>query len=77
MTLVLMLLIVVPALLPFYLQATCERILRHEFDAESLRSAVSANRLEFLLKNAKRLSKAERFLLPVCRVKPFRNVTFD
>jgi hypothetical protein len=35
------------ALLMFYLQATCERILRREFGQEFFHSVVNANRLEF------------------------------
>jgi len=35
------------ALFLFYLQATCHRILRTEFDQEYFRSIVNANRLEF------------------------------
>ena len=35
------------ALFLFYLQATCQRILRKEFDSEYFRSIVAANRLEF------------------------------
>lgn len=35
------------ALFFFYLQATCERILRRKFDQEYFQSIVNANRLEF------------------------------
>jgi hypothetical protein len=35
------------ASLMFYLQATCQRILRREFDHEFFHSVVNANRLEF------------------------------
>jgi hypothetical protein len=42
-----MMLIVCSALVGFYLQATCERILRHEFGHEFSHSVVNANRLEY------------------------------
>ncbi len=41
-------LIISTALLFFYLQATCQRILRRQFDQEYFHSIVNANRLEFL-----------------------------
>ena len=40
-------LILSTALFLFYLQATCQRILRREFEQEYFRSIVNANRLEF------------------------------
>ncbi len=42
-----LILILSTALLFFYLQATCQRILRRQFDQEYFRSIVNANRLEF------------------------------
>jgi hypothetical protein len=36
------------ALLGFYFQVTCQRILRRQFDREYFQSIVNANRLEFL-----------------------------
>ena len=40
-------LVISAALLMFYLQAACERILRREFDREFFHPVVNANRLEF------------------------------
>ncbi len=42
-----LILILSTALLLFYLQAVCQRILRRQFDQEYFRSIVNANRLEF------------------------------
>ena len=42
-----LILIVSTALFLFYLQATCQRILRTQFEQEYFRSIVNANRLEF------------------------------
>jgi len=42
-----LILILSTALFLFYLQATCQRILRRQFDQEYFRSIVNANRLEF------------------------------
>ena len=47
MTLAIMIIIFSIALLFFYLQATCQRILRREFGHEFFHSVVNANRLEF------------------------------
>jgi hypothetical protein len=47
MTLAIMIIIVSIALLFFYLQAICQRILRREFGHEFFHSVVNANRLEF------------------------------
>ena len=47
MTMAIVILIVSAALFIFYLQATCERILRREFSQEFLHAVVNANRLEF------------------------------
>jgi hypothetical protein len=47
MILAIIILILSIALLMFYLQATCQRILRREFDHEFFHSVVNANRLEF------------------------------
>jgi len=47
MTLAILIIIVSIALLFFYLQATCQRILRREFGHEFFHSVVNANRLEF------------------------------
>jgi len=42
-----LILILSTALLFFYLQAVCQRILRRQFDQDYFRSIVNANRLEF------------------------------
>lgn len=42
-----LILIVSTALFFFYLQATCQKILRQEFDQEYFQAIVNANRLEF------------------------------
>jgi len=42
-----LILVLSTALFLFYLQATCQRVLRTEFDQEYFRSIVNANRLEF------------------------------
>jgi hypothetical protein len=47
MTLPIIIIIVSIALLMFYLQAVCQRILRREFGHEFFHSVVNANRLEF------------------------------
>ena len=47
MILAIVILIISTALLMFYLQATCQRILRREFDQEFFHAVVNANRLEF------------------------------
>jgi hypothetical protein len=47
MFIALMVLILSTALFFFYLQNTCQRILRHVFDREYFRAVVNANRLEF------------------------------
>jgi hypothetical protein len=47
MTLPIIIIIVSIALLMFYLQAACQRILRREFGHEFFHSVVNANRLEF------------------------------
>jgi len=47
MTLAIMILFLSIALLMFYLQQTCQRILRREFGHEFFHSVVNANRLEF------------------------------
>src|SRR5215470_16207653 len=47
MTLAIMILFLSIALLMFYLQAACQRILRREFGHEFFHSVVNANRLEF------------------------------
>ncbi len=47
MFMAIVILIISTALLMFYLQATCQRILRREFDQEFFHAVVNANRLEF------------------------------
>jgi hypothetical protein len=47
MILAAVILILSTALLFFYLQATCQKILRRQFDQEYFHSIVNANRLEF------------------------------
>ncbi len=47
MFLTLVILVISVALFFFYLQATCERILRRKFDQEYFQAIVNANRLEF------------------------------
>jgi hypothetical protein len=47
MVMSIMMLIISVALLMFFLQATCERILRQEFGHEFFHAVVNANRLEF------------------------------
>jgi hypothetical protein len=48
MLLAALILILVTALFLFYLQVTCRRILRRQFDREYFHAIVNANRLEFL-----------------------------
>jgi hypothetical protein len=47
MFMAILILIISTALLMFYLQATCQRILRREFGHEFFHAVVNANRLEF------------------------------
>jgi hypothetical protein len=42
-----LILILSVALIPFYLQAACQRVLRREFSQEFFQAIVNANRLEF------------------------------